>query len=99
MDNLITDFLTWMYMYPSRAFVTELVFFIIYATLVFTAYMKRYEKPTKRFVFCDGRKSRILYVDMVTENVFRNYSKYVGYAVIDANSSSIYFNVPNGHYN
>ena len=81
--------------YPSRIYAT--VWFIIACEYVLLVYIKsrhnKQEKPTKRFVFCDGTKSRIVYIDMVPESVFYHYDRYIGYGVIDQNNSSIYFDL------
>ncbi len=58
-------------------------------------YLKVWAIPhkTKRFVFCDGRKSEVLWVELVNARDFARYEKIIGYGVIDMNSNSIYFDV------
>lgn len=92
MDRLITWFMT----YPSRVIVTE--WFIVAVLYCVMARLKqRKVRRMRRFVYCAGKKSNVLYVDMVTDYMFDNYQRYVGYGVIDRNNTSIYFDVPNRH--
>lgn len=69
--------------------------FIIYGAiyLVSTWYLRVWAIPhkTKRFVFCEGSKNKVLWVEMVNARDFARYDKIVGYGVIDMNSNSIYF--------
>ena len=94
--GMLTNIIEWFNAYPSRIY--ALVMYVImfaYVELIIYIRIKttnrKDEKRNKRFVFCDGAKRKVLYVDMVTQYEFDNYSCYVGYGIIDRNATSIYF--------
>lgn len=92
MDNIIA----WFFQYPSRILVCE--WFIIAVLMCILANVKKRNKPhanKKRFVYCaNGRKSNIVYVDLVSQYEFDNHDKFVWYPIIDMNNTSIYFALP-----
>lgn len=92
LDNIIQ----WFMEYPSRIYtVISYVILFLYMELILHIRMKaanrKDEKRNKRFVFCDGTKRKVLYVDMVTQYEFDNYDWFIGYGIIDRNGTSIYF--------
>lgn len=71
------------------------VILMIYTIVCLTPiwYFKYYTMPrrTKRFVYCDGKKANVLWIELVTAKDFQRYEQLVGYGVIDMNATSIYF--------
>lgn len=92
----MSELISWFNAYPSRIIVIEWsIIMILYLILL---NCKRRKTPTRkrRFVYCEnGRKSNIAYVELVSQEVFNNYSLYVGYPILDMNNTSIYFALPN----
>lgn len=65
----------------------------VFVELFIMTWFRLYTQPrrTKRFVYCDGCKSKVLWVEMVNARDFARYEQLVGYGIIDMNSNSIYF--------
>lgn len=93
MNNLIN----WLIEYPSRIPVCEgFLIAILYCIMIHAKTRKKPHINKRRFVYCEnGRKNNIVYVEMVTQDVFDNYEQYVGYPILDMNNNTIYFALPN----
>ncbi len=91
----MSELISWFNAYPSRIMVTE--WFIILVLYVILTKCKRRKTPInkRRFVYCEnGRKSNIVYVDLVSQYEFDHHDEFVWYPIIDMNNSSIYFALP-----
>lgn len=85
---------SWFAAYPSRAYAIVMYLLLVVYALLLTKLRKTSNKQSKkRFVYCDGKKSNVIWVDLVSSEVFDHYDTYVGYGVIDRNNQSIYFDV------
>ena len=90
------DIITWLNAYPSRKTVLEMIICVALYFIVYTIKnnTKKYIEPhNKRFVYCNGSKRNIVYIDMVTQADFNNAETIIGYGIIDRNNTSIYFDL------
>lgn len=91
---VVVVMIDWFNAYPSRAYAIVMYLLLVtYALLLAKLRNVSNKQNKKRFVYCDGKKSNVIWVDMVSREVFDNYDSYVGYGIIDRNNQSIYFNV------
>lgn len=106
LDNIIQ----WFNAYPSRKIVMLYVLAILYMFFVIkfksdaqdNKELDKRHKKCKRFVYCEGKKSNISYVEFVTQFEYDNLLSRdengtyheISYAIIDRNTSSTYFKLP-----
>jgi len=107
---MINDIVQWFNNFPSRKYaLLGYLLLIVYA--LFITHIKcniaddreldKRARCNKRFVFCDGKKSNVIFIDMVNQTQFDNllgideYGNYyrIGNAIIDRNGTSVYFQI------
>lgn len=107
---MVNQIIAWFNAFPSRKYAL-LGYLLLIAYALFITRIKcniaddkeldRRAKRNKRFVFCDGKKSNIIFIDMVSQTQFDNllgvdesgnYYK-IGNAIIDRNGTSVYFQI------
>ena len=54
---------------------------------------KRLRRLQYWFVYCDGKKSNVIWREPVSYDLFNDFETNVSYGVIDRNNTCVYFNV------
>lgn len=106
LDNVIQ----WLNAFPSRkvaiaAYIAMFLYtFVILQLKIYIQDCKELDKRckrNKRFVYCDGKKSNVSWVEFVTQTEYDNLltrddnGNYhvISYPIIDRNASSTYFKI------
>jgi len=95
MNEILTTLHLWLIEHPERIYAMS---FIVVTFQYYIMYLAK-QKPqykSKRIVYCNGSKSKIVFVRMVTQQTFDyvcNHLDNYSYGVIDVNSCSIYFDI------
>lgn len=100
MEDVLYEFSRWLNAYPERSFILAYIMVALQFMVITGVNMSYRRVPkSKRIVYCDGTKSKIIYIRMVTQATFDyicSYSDRIEYPIIDINSSSVYFDVSHG---
>lgn len=89
--------------FPSRKI--ALMIYVVLLALSVMIRLKAKEQADKRsdyrrlhrlqywFIYCDGKKSNVIWREPVTYDMFNEFESNVRYGVIDRNNTCVYFNV------
>lgn len=86
-------FIDWLAAYPSRLLTLRLCVLIVVCLAVWGIAEMNNRKHVYWFIFCDGKKSNVVWREQVSRRRFKKFEREIGYGIIDMNATKIWFNI------